>query len=297
MEIQIATAPCSWGVFYADGRTSGVPYPVFLQQASAAGYTQLELGPEGYLPLDPKTLRRELKQYHLTVCAGTATIPFGILTEEACRSAVTELAKRLVLLETSDMVVMDGTAYEEGFSDKAAWSPALWDQVYRGILSVNNYLRDGFGIRMLFHPHAGTAIERTEEIEKMLSMGEIFLCFDTGHHVYVNGGTEPRDQSALDFLRSHQDRIPYLHFKNMDGAVRRRAAENDWTVTEAFSNQVMCNLEDGVIDFRELRTVLDEIGYRGTAVIEQDMFGKTAEYACRAAELNLLYLKDIHMID
>ena len=34
MKIQIATAPCSWGVFYADGGTSGVPYEVFLQQAA-----------------------------------------------------------------------------------------------------------------------------------------------------------------------------------------------------------------------------------------------------------------------
>ena len=47
MEIRIATAPCSWGVFYADGGTSGVPWPVFLQQAAQAGYTEIELGPEG----------------------------------------------------------------------------------------------------------------------------------------------------------------------------------------------------------------------------------------------------------
>ena len=57
MKIQIATAPCSWGVFYADGGTSGVPYEVFLQQAAEAGYSDLELGPEGYLPEDVGLLR------------------------------------------------------------------------------------------------------------------------------------------------------------------------------------------------------------------------------------------------
>ena len=40
MKIQIATAPCSWGVFYADGGTSGVPYEVFLQQAAEAGWVE-----------------------------------------------------------------------------------------------------------------------------------------------------------------------------------------------------------------------------------------------------------------
>lgn len=296
MEIRIATAPCSWGVFYADGGTSGVPYPVFLRQAAEAGYTELELGPEGYLPLDPAELRAELAKYHLTVCAGTATVPFGTLTEAECREAVTGLARRLTQLEVRDMVVMDGTAYEEGLADKAAWGPELWGRVYRGILVVNDYLRDSFGLRMVFHPHAGTAIEYTDEIEKMLSMGDIQLCFDTGHHVYANGRTDPHDQSALEFLRAHRDRIPYLHFKNMDGAVRKQAAEEGWSVGKAFEEQVMCDLKDGVIDFQELRETLAESGYCGTAVIEQDMFGKTADYACRAARRNLQYLKDIHML-
>lgn len=296
MEIRIATAPCSWGVFYADGGTSGVPWPVFLQQAAQAGYTEIELGPEGYLPVDPEILRAELKKHGLTVCAGTATVPFGKLSQAECRDFVRGLAQRLARLEVRDMVVMDGTAYEPGFEDKGAWNQTLWDRVYEGILSVNDFIREEYGLRMVFHPHAGTAIEYTAEIEKLLSLGEVFLCFDTGHHVYANGGTEPRDRSALEFLLAHRERIPYLHFKNMDGAVRVQAAESGWTVSEAFANGVMCNLEDGVIDFRELRDVLEEIGYRGTAVIEQDMFGRTAEFACRAAEVNLRYLRDIHMI-
>lgn len=296
MEIRIATAPCSWGVFYADGGTSGVPYDVFLQQAAAAGYSEIELGPEGYLPQDTAALQTALARHRLAVCAGTATVPFGTLSERACGRFVTELAERLSRLHVKDMVVMDGTAYEEGFENKAVWSGALRDRIYRGILFVNNYLRDEFGIRMVFHPHAGTAIEYTAEIEKMMDMGDISLCFDTGHHAYCNGGTEMHDQSVPAFLRTYRERIPYLHFKNVDGAVRRQAVDGHWTVAKAFENQVMCNLEDGVIDFCELKEVLEEIGYCGTAVIEQDMFNRSAEYAYRAAKANLQYLRKIHMI-
>ena len=296
MEIRIATAPCSWGVFYADGGTSGVPCETFLRQAAEAGYSEIELGPEGYLPEDGALLREALERSHLTVCAGTATIPFGILSADACRDWVTPLAERLAALEVRDMVVMDGTAYEDGLEKKTAWSEAVWSRVYQGISAINTYLRDGFGIRMVFHPHAGTAIEYTAEIEKMLEMGEISLCFDTGHHVYCNGGTDGPDQSALDFLKAHRDRIPYLHFKNVDGVVRRKAAREHWTVGKAFENQVMCNLADGIIDFCQLRDTLEEIGYRGTAVIEQDMFNQPAEYAYHAAKANLQYLEQIHMI-
>lgn len=296
MKIQIATAPCSWGVFYADGGTSYVPYEVFLQQAAEAGYTALELGPEGYLPEDVGLLREKLDQYGLNVCAGTATVPFGKLTENECRAFVGKLANRLSQLKVNKMVVMDGTLYEAGAPEKSRWDSALWERIYCGIQTVNDYLFQEFGIQMVFHPHAGTAIEYTDEIERMLEGGNVHLCFDTGHHAYSNGGTERGDRSALDFMRGHRAAVTYLHFKNVDGAIREQTKKNGWSVSEAFQNQVMCDLEDGIIDFCKLRDLLEELDYRGIAVIEQDMFNKTAEYAYQTAKKNLQYLRGIKMI-
>lgn len=98
MKIQIATAPCSWGVFFPDGRTSGTPYETFLSQAHEAGYKEIELGPDGYLPQDVDVLRDKLQQNELSVCGGTATIPFALMTEEECCGVVDALAQRLVAL-------------------------------------------------------------------------------------------------------------------------------------------------------------------------------------------------------
>ena len=36
MHVTIATAPCSWGVWYQDGKPSGTPYETFLSQAAEA---------------------------------------------------------------------------------------------------------------------------------------------------------------------------------------------------------------------------------------------------------------------
>lgn len=49
-KVTIATAPCFWGVWYADGTPSGTPWNVFLDQAAAAGYKALELGPTATCP-------------------------------------------------------------------------------------------------------------------------------------------------------------------------------------------------------------------------------------------------------
>lgn len=139
-------------------------------------------------------------------------------------------------------------------------------------------------------------VEFDEAIEIYQGDRKMLLCFDTGHHVYSNGGTEKNDQTVFDFLRRYQSRIPYLHFKNADGAVLKQVRENHWSLEYAFSHGAMCNLEDGIINFETLKDYLAEINYQGIAVIEQDMAGKTGEYACQCAKLNLRYLQKIGMI-
>lgn len=296
MKIQIATAPCSWGVFFPDGRTSGVPYETFLAQAAEAGYQRIELGPDGYLPQQADLLLEKLKQHRLSVCAGTATIPFGLATKEQCRNAVDALAERLLELGCTDMVVMDDSARSPELGPKSQWGQAQWEQICENIWFTNEHLKTDFGVRMVFHPHAGTAIEYTDEIERLLSLGEVYLCFDTGHHALSNGGLENGEHCVLDFIRQHSSRIAYLHFKNVDSAVRKRAEKENWGVLKAMMNRVMCDLEDGVIRFPVLRELLTEIGYNGTAVIEQDMFNATAEEAFETAKRNLQYLQRIQMI-
>lgn len=56
----------------------------------------------------------------------------------------------------------------------------MWDRIYTGILTGNEFIRKEYGLRMVFHPHTGTAIEYTAKKERLLSEGEVFLYFDTG---------------------------------------------------------------------------------------------------------------------
>src|SRR5919204_6349414 len=70
MSIKIGTAPDSWGVWFpSDPRQT--PWQRFLDEAAAAGYEWVELGPYGYLPTDPRVLRAELGRRGLQICAAT----------------------------------------------------------------------------------------------------------------------------------------------------------------------------------------------------------------------------------
>ena len=69
--LRLGTAPDSWGVWFPDDPKQ-LPWHQFLDEAAAAGYTAVELGPFGYLPTHPDQLRDELGRRGLTLTGATA---------------------------------------------------------------------------------------------------------------------------------------------------------------------------------------------------------------------------------
>ena len=70
MNVTIGSAPDSWGVWFpSDERQT--PWHRFLDEIAEAGYEWTELGPYGYLPTDPETLRAELAKRNLRITGAT----------------------------------------------------------------------------------------------------------------------------------------------------------------------------------------------------------------------------------
>jgi len=70
MNVTITTAPCCWGVDDVSNPHLP-PWTQVLDEAVAAGYGGLELGPYGYMPLDTRMLSDQLEQRGLYIVAGT----------------------------------------------------------------------------------------------------------------------------------------------------------------------------------------------------------------------------------
>ena len=296
-KITVATAPCSWGVWYADGKPSGIPWQVFLDGAAQAGYEALELGPDGYLPKDNNVLLSKLNSRKMNVCAGTACIQLEKYRSiNEIKNDIESLCSRVAALNASYLVVMDESDVGTYSEKKASIDNNAWKKYFTFVMELSKWTIDRFNIQTVFHPHVKTLIETEKEIINMLDFYDIMLCFDTGHHAYVNGGCEYDDGAALDFIKKFSSRIAYLHFKNVDGAVRKKVMEEKLSSDMAFDLDVMCDLSKGIIDFNKLKQILDDIHYRGIGVIEMDMPGALAEVAFKAARRNLIFLKNIRMI-
>jgi inosose dehydratase len=297
MKVTIATAPCSWGVWYKDGTPSGTPYSTFLDQAAEAGYTALELGPVGYLPTYAEKLSEELAKRSLSVCAGTACynlMKAGSLSN--LRGELDSLCRLLANFKTPYLVAMDASDVGYLSEKKKYMSPEERLKYINIIKDISKLSFEDYGIKLVYHPHIKTLIETESEIDELLDKAGVDLCFDTGHHAYANGGFEKGEKFTLDFMLKYAKRIAYLHFKNVDGSIMKRVEAEKLDASQAFDMSVMCDLKDGIIDFVELKKVLEKINFDGIAVIEQDMPRATTEQAFATAKRNLQYLRDISII-
>lgn len=233
LHITIGTAPCSWGVWWPDGTPSGTPYRTFLDQAEKAGYKALELGPIGYLPEDPELLKEELESRGLSLCGGTACFDFMHMSSfQDAREAIDKLCRRLQLFHVNRMMAMDENQIDR---KKKAGLREVYDRTYRLFAELGKYCADTYGITVLMHPERCSLIETKEDLERLIDLG-LYICFDNGHYAAANGGYERGDRCSLAFVEEYIERIPYLHFKNADGAIRR----GEWKAD--ISSAIRCSM-------------------------------------------------------
>jgi len=296
-KIIAATAPCSWGVWYADGTPSKTPYQTFLDQAAMAGYQSLEMGPDGYLPENEAQLKEELSERGLDICAGTACYQFDKFHSfEEIKPMAETLLKRLNVFNAKYLVTMDESDVGLYSEKKATMTAEQINDFLEKVNQLGKFAQNEFGIEVVYHPHIKSMIETEEEIVQLMDYTGQNLCFDTGHHAYVNGDGRHGDTSVLDFIRKYKERIAYLHFKNVEEQVFQKVKKENLDSDTAFDLDVMCDLEDGIIDYIKLKELLDEIEFTGIGVIEQDMPRASTEQAFLAAKRNLHFLRKIGMI-
>lgn len=280
----IANAPCSWGIAYPAGNT--YTWQQYLDEVAAAGYRGTELGPFGFLPKDQAVLRDELARRDLVMIGATHVHTFGdTASGPLLMQTLRELAPLLVSLDAQHLVIMDESNWypegREGVLDEAGWNGLT--QMVRDAQAL---VQGEFGLKLSFHPHIGTAVEREEQIDRLLAETDIDLCFDTGHHAFW-------DQDSLAYMERVFPRIAYMHLKNVDGAVRQRVLDGQLSIAASYGAGVMCPLPDGVVDIQAVMRLLDERGFAGPIVVEQDVAADARETPLQLAARNLAYMNAI----
>ena len=297
MAIQIANAPCSWGVLEFDRAGQAIPYSQVLNELAATGYAGTELGDYGFMPTDPTELRRELAARELELVG--AFVPVALEradTHEAGANEALKVARLLsaasttqpfIVLAAENGVDPERTRHAGRIQPEQGLSDEQWRTFARGAEYVARTVREQTGLRTVFHHHCAGYVETPAEIDRLLELTDpeiLGLCLDTGHYLY--GGGDP-----LLALRRHADRIWHVHFKDCHPDVAHRARVEGWDYFTAVREGVFCELGQGNVDFESITLDLKQM-HDGWIVVEQDVLpgmGTPAESAAR----NRTYLRSI----
>ena len=270
MAILIGNAPCSWGVEFADDPRNPAWRQV-LRENRDAGFTGIELGPVGFMPEDPGELGEALSEFEQTLIGGVVFRPFHDPSKwDDVLDGADRTIKALNAHGAQHLVLIDS------ISDRRAPTAGRWDAAekmdddewaaFRDRIAHVAQMGHDAGLTVGIHAHAAGFMDFEPELERLLDEvpGDILqICFDTGHHSYA--GYDP-----VAFMKKWMPRISYMHFKDIDPAVKADVIAKSTGFYDACGQGIFCKLGLGDVDFPAVRQVLLDHGFQGWCTVEQD---------------------------
>ena len=298
----VGNAPCSWGTLEFEGLGGEqVSWGRMMDELAQTGYTGMELGDWGYLPVEAGALTRALARRSLTMLGAFVPVAFrdearhaegeaaALRTAQLLASVAGRPAPFLVLAdENGSDPVRTGNAGR--VKPEMGLSAAEWKVFARGVERVAAAVKRETGLATVFHHHCAGFVETPEEIRRLLELTSpelVGLVFDTGHFVYGSGG-----RPAVEGLELYGDRAWYMHFKDCHPGVAAQARAEGWDYFQAVRHGVFCELGRGSVDFASVVKWLEARGYDHYVLVEQDVLpgmGAPKESARRNRE----YLKTL----
>ncbi|GHH36649.1 TIM barrel protein [Lentzea cavernae] len=257
---KIAGAPISWGVCEVPGWGTVLPSETVLGEMHALGLTATELGPPDYLPADPAALKTLLSGHELTLVGGF----LAVTLHTDVQSTLDEADRVAAILKAggAEVLVLAAATGLDGYDE----TPKLTDDEWKTLVGTCAKIREiaaGHGLRTVLHPHVGTHVEREAEVDRFLADSDLQLCLDTGH--LLIGGTDP-----VELARRHPDRIGHVHLKDVRGEIAAKVRGGELSYTDAVEQGIYVPLGDGDVDVEALVQSVQEAGYTGWFVLEQD---------------------------
>lgn len=190
----------------------------------------------------------------LTVYSGANFIYKEIIKEEFHK--IEKAAYLASELGAKHLVVGGGAIRSEGIRKED------YSLLAEGLNKVIDISRK-YNLIASYHPHLGTMVQETNQLDELMPLTYINLCPDTGH-IEAGGG------DSVETVAKYVNRIKYIHFKDYDSGR-------------------FLPLGEGKIDFEQIIRILINNNFDGEITIETD--GYDGDPA-RAAELSFKYISN-----
>lgn len=257
---RIAGAPISWGVCEVPGWGHQMDVDTVLGQMREVGIVATEFGPDGFLPDEPVEKAEALEAAQLRAVG--QFVP--VVLHDPGHDPIPEVESAIEALTVAGAttVVVAAATGVEGYDARPELDDSQWDTLLQN-LDLVTATAQAHGLTATLHPHVGTIVESGVETERVLAGSLIGLCLDTGH-LLIGGG----DPVAI--ARSHPDRIGHVHLKDVRLDVAERVRSGELSYTDGVSAGMYVPLGAGNVDVAAIVESLEDSGYAGWYVLEQD---------------------------
>ena len=257
---RIAGAPISWGVCEVPGWGYQLEPDLVLRQMRGLGLAATEFGPDTFLPAPPTEKARTLAAHGLRAVGGFVPV----LLHESGHDPLPGLQVELdaFVAAGARTLVLAAATGVDGYDQR----PALDDAGWKCLLGNVDRLADAAterGIVPTLHPHVGTMVETPSEVDRVLTGSSIALTLDTGH--LLIGGND-----VVALTASAPDRIAHAHLKDVRADLAAQVQRGDIAYTDAVAAGMYVPLGTGDVDLAGIVGTLQNAGYDGWYVMEQD---------------------------
>jgi inosose dehydratase len=259
---RIAGAPITWGVDGTPGWGHLMDADRVLGEMQEVGLKATELGPDKYLPSDPAELAQKLDHYDLDLVGGF--VPVVLHIPERVEDSLAYFARACATLAGcgSSVVVLAAGSGLVGYDQSIDMTEEQWTIFLDNMQKVVD-IATGEGLVTALHQHWGTAIEQPKHVHRLIDDSEVKFCLDTGH--LFLGGADPTK-----IARAAAGRVSHVHLKDVDGGMAERVRAHTLPFRQANIDGIFVPLGEGVIDFEGFIQTLEDSGYDGWYVLEQD---------------------------
>ena len=258
---RLVGAPISWGVCEVPGWGAIMPASRVLPEMREVGLLATELGAPGFFPAQKEEVKAALDEYGLTLTGGFVPL---VLHDPAQWDVAIENARAAAEL----FAYCGGDRFVTAAVQDYSWSrPRVLDlegmtMLARGLQLIDEVC-DDHGIVQVLHPHVDTVVETKADVDLALELTDVMWCLDTGH--LAIGGTDP-----LQFVRDNAARIGLAHLKDVNLAIASRALRRELTLLQAVQADMFVPFGHGDVPISDIVVELEQSGYRGLYVLEQD---------------------------
>jgi inosose dehydratase len=270
---RLAGAPISWGACEVPGWGVMPNAETVLAEMKALGLHGTELGAPGFLPADPAEVSKLLRRHDLACVGGFNAL---VLHEPALdvAGARTNLS---LLAEAGGEVAVIAAVQDADWGAPLPLSDDGWRNLATHARAVQD-LAGEYGLTFALHSHVGTLIESDAQVQRALAETDVGWCLDTGH--LMIGGTDPAA-----FAAAHGARVTHVHLKDIDAALADDLMAGRLSLLQATQQGLFVPLGHGAAPVTDTLHALDEHGYDGWLVLEQDTAITADEPAVNSAPM------------